>query len=131
MIDWLTLYSYPYIFYNRIYRYENGIDISQLPLDSIADLDTVIIPYLHYDSNNSKPAITVDIIQQWLLSTSTANTTPPAIADKDNNNNDEENNSLPSSALAGKAILFHTNWSEHWNTPRYYSGEHPFLTKER
>jgi len=29
--------------------------------------------------------------------------------------------------LAGKAVLFHTGWSEHWGTPRYFT-EHPFVT---
>ena len=29
----------------------------------------------------------------------------------------------------GKAILFHTGWSHHWNTEQYFDG-HPFLTAE-
>ncbi len=29
----------------------------------------------------------------------------------------------------GKAVLIHTGWSEHWNTPTYLS-DHPFLTQE-
>ncbi len=31
--------------------------------------------------------------------------------------------------LAGKAVLIETNWSQHWNTPRYFEG-HPFLTED-
>ncbi len=31
--------------------------------------------------------------------------------------------------LAGKAVLFETGWSRHWNTPQYFEG-HPFLTEE-
>jgi len=30
--------------------------------------------------------------------------------------------------VAGKAVLVHTGWSEHWATPAYQSG-HPFLTE--
>lgn len=29
---------------------------------------------------------------------------------------------------AGQAVLVHTGWSEHWNTPAYYES-HPFLTQ--
>ena len=30
--------------------------------------------------------------------------------------------------VKGKAILIHTGWSRHWNTPQYFEG-HPFLTE--
>src|SRR5438309_2102198 len=30
--------------------------------------------------------------------------------------------------LQGKAVLFETGWSQHWNTPQYFEG-HPFLTE--
>lgn len=33
------------------------------------------------------------------------------------------------SATAGEAILVHTGWAAHWNTPAYYEN-HPFLTAE-
>jgi len=31
--------------------------------------------------------------------------------------------------VKGKAVLLQTNWSEHWNTERYYEN-HPFLTEK-
>jgi arylformamidase len=31
--------------------------------------------------------------------------------------------------VAGKAVLIHTGWSKHWNTPTYLD-DHPFLTEE-
>ena len=31
--------------------------------------------------------------------------------------------------VAGKAVLIHTGWSEHWSTPAYLN-DHPFLTQE-
>jgi arylformamidase len=31
--------------------------------------------------------------------------------------------------IAGKAVLIHTGWSEHWSTPAYLN-DHPFLTQE-
>ncbi|HUJ14818.1 MAG TPA: cyclase family protein [Thermoanaerobaculia bacterium] len=31
--------------------------------------------------------------------------------------------------LRGKALLIHTGWSRHWNTPTYWNNQHPFLTR--
>ncbi len=31
--------------------------------------------------------------------------------------------------LKNKAVLVHTGWDEHWNTPHYFEG-HPYLTEE-
>jgi arylformamidase len=31
--------------------------------------------------------------------------------------------------VTSKAVLIHTGWSEHWNTPAYFQ-DHPFLTQE-
>jgi arylformamidase len=31
--------------------------------------------------------------------------------------------------LRGRAVLVHTGWARHWNTPEYF-GEHPFLTED-
>ncbi len=31
--------------------------------------------------------------------------------------------------LAGKAVLIHTGWSEHWKTDQYFQG-HPYLTED-
>lgn len=36
---------------------------------------------------------------------------------------------LPTGDCRGHAILFHTGWSRHWGTERYFEG-HPFLTGE-
>lgn len=35
---------------------------------------------------------------------------------------------LATADVAGKAVLFHTGWSEHWGTPQYYE-DHPFLSE--
>lgn len=37
--------------------------------------------------------------------------------------------SLRGRNLKGKAVLFHTGWSKHWGTPRYFE-PNPFLTAE-
>lgn len=73
------------------HRYAEGKDLSELPLESLADLDCVVI--------RVPESVT-------------------AISDL----------ALPDREVAGKAVLFHTGWSRHWRTDRYFEG-HPFLTE--
>ena len=37
---------------------------------------------------------------------------------------------IPKLDLRGKALLIHTGWSRHWRTPKYWSNEHPFVTRD-
>ena len=32
--------------------------------------------------------------------------------------------------VRGRAVLLHTAWDRHWRTPEYWSGRHPFLTRD-
>jgi arylformamidase len=32
--------------------------------------------------------------------------------------------------VKGKAVLLHTGWDKHWRTEEYFSGNHPFLTRD-
>ena len=32
--------------------------------------------------------------------------------------------------VRGRAVLLHTGWDRHWRTPEYWSGRHPFLTRD-
>jgi kynurenine formamidase len=32
--------------------------------------------------------------------------------------------------IEGKAVLVHTGWDAHWRTDEYWSGRHPFLTRD-
>jgi arylformamidase len=32
--------------------------------------------------------------------------------------------------VRGRAVLVHTGWDRHWRTPEYWSGRHPFLTRD-
>ena len=32
--------------------------------------------------------------------------------------------------LSDRAVIFHTGWDRNWRTENYFSGEHPFLTRE-
>ena len=72
------------------HRYADGIDLSELPLESLAHLEGVVV-------RHSGPAIDAG-----------------AFAALD---------------VAGKAVLVHTGWDRHWQTPAYLEG-HPFLTRD-
>jgi len=73
------------------HRYPDGIDISELPLDRLADLDAVVV-----DHSGGGRALG-----------------PDAFAGLD---------------VAGRAVLVRTGWQQHWRTPGYGAGGHPFLT---
>lgn len=74
------------------HRFADGIDLSELPLESLADLEGVVVHVQAYGR-----AIPVKAFEGI--------------------------------ALAGKALLIHTDWSRHWRTDQYFEG-HPFLTRE-
>ncbi len=74
------------------HRYADGKDLSELPLESVAELDGVVI---HAAGIR---VIGVEAIQKI--------------------------------NVKNRAVLFHTDWSQHWNTENYWSGNHPFLTAE-
>ncbi len=72
------------------HRYENGKDLAELPLESVADLDCLVVRV---------PArmTSIDVVP------------------------------LPAAKVAGRAVLFHTNWDRHFGTEVYFEG-HPHLT---
>ena len=72
------------------HRYEHGKDLAQLPLTSLANLETIVIR------------------------AHTRAIDPSYFAGK---------------AIAGKAVLVDTGWSQHWRTEQYFE-ENPYLTAE-
>ena len=74
------------------HRYRDGIDLSGLPLDRLADLATVVV-----DATDAGRAVGVDGFREL--------------------------------DLTGRAILFRTDFSRHWGTDAYFTGN-PFLTAE-
>lgn len=75
------------------HRFENGKDLSQLPLSSLANLNAVVVR----QSYREQKAIDASAFQ--------------------------------SVNVKGKAVLIHTDWSEHWNTEQYFEGN-PYLTED-
>lgn len=73
------------------HRYADGKDLSELPLESLADLEAVVVRAA------AKRGRAMDA------------------------------SAFEGLDVNGKAVLVHTGWSAHWNTPDYLTG-HPYLT---
>src|SRR5256714_3659945 len=81
------------------HRYEDGKDLSELKLTSLANLDGVLVRAKSKEvraKGEADRAIDVDAFRGV--------------------------------NVKGKAILIHTGWDRHWRTDQYFEG-HPFLTK--
>src|SRR6185436_16732672 len=76
------------------HRYEDGKDLSELELTSLANLDGLVV------RAKGEGQRSIDA---------------KAFAEFD---------------VKGKAVLIHTDWSQHWRTDKYFAGTHPFLTKD-
>lgn len=74
------------------HRFEGGADLAALSLESLANLDGIVIR-----ANSESLAVGAEYFQN--------------------------------KEIRGRAVLVHTGWDKHWNTPAYYDN-HPFLTAE-
>jgi kynurenine formamidase len=74
------------------HRFADGMDLSELPLESLVDLEGIVV-----HARPSGRAISAEAFDGLVLN--------------------------------GKAVLVHTDWSQHWRTNQYFEG-HPFLTKD-
>ncbi len=88
------------------HRYEDGKDLSELELRSLADLDGIVINAHPATEENSKAP--------------TGRRTPNLAIGAD---------AFANLEVEGKAVLIHTGWAQHWRTDKYFEGTHPFLTK--
>lgn len=75
------------------HRFANGKDLAELPLESLANLDTAVFHWHWRRGRAVDPALFHGV------------------------------------DLAGKAVLVHTDWSQHWRTDQYFE-EHVYLTAE-
>ena len=83
------------------HRYEDGKDLSELELTSLANLDGRVLRAKGEGLRAKGEA-------------------PRAI----------DANALEGIDVEGKAVLIETNWARHWRTDKYFAGTHPFLTKD-
>ncbi len=82
------------------HRYEDGKDLSELELTSLANLDG-------------------EVVRAKGQGVSAKGEAERAI----------DARSFEGIDVRGKAVLVHTGWSKHWRTDQYFEG-HPFLTKD-
>jgi len=75
------------------HRFEHGKDVSEIALESLADLEGTLISVPFTETL----AITREHVQGY--------------------------------EVRNRAVLIHTGWAQHWNTPAYYEN-HPHLTRE-
>ena len=94
------------------HRYEDGKDLSQLELSSLANLEGILLRAKgeeqrdDWERGRPRPQ-----------SSGNAQLAIPASAFDD-------------LEVKGKAVLIHTGWDRHWQTDKYFEGTHPFLTKD-
>jgi kynurenine formamidase len=88
------------------HRYEDGRDLSELALTSLANLDGVVLSAKGKGQNIEEQSAKSEAVR-----------------------------AIDATAFAGldvkrKAVLIHTDWAQHWRTDKYFEGTHPFLTKD-
>lgn len=94
------------------HRFADGKDLSELELDSLADLPGLCV---HVADSVSSRTMIRDL--------------PGSGRDPDKNPRAIGPEAFGGLDVAGKAVLVHTGWARHWNTDAYFEG-HPFLTRE-
>jgi kynurenine formamidase len=93
------------------HRYENGKDLSELELTSLANLDGKVLR-------------AGDKVLPFGV--------PPlgGRADAELRTRAIQAHAFDGIQVNGKAILIHSGWDQHWQTETYFEGTHPFLTKD-
>ena len=97
------------------HRYPDGKDLAALGLESIADLEGLIVRHVGSAERELERAQFKD---SRTLSLDSPTTSERAISIDD----------VAHLNVKGKAILFHTGWDMRWRTDAYANGSHPFLT---
>ena len=97
------------------HRYEDGKDLSELELASLANLEGVVIRAKRQEQR--------------------AEGREQGAKGEGQSARSEEARAIDASAfdgfdVKGKAVLVHTEWSQHWRTDKYFEGTHPFLTRD-
>jgi len=98
------------------HRYLEGTDLAGLPLESLANLEGVVVRQVGSAERELELARFPNI-------------------ETTGNSSESENRAITTTALEhldvkGKAILFHTAWDMRWRTEAYSNGRHPFLSED-
>src|SRR5262245_36451922 len=95
------------------HRYADGADLARLELESIANLEGIVVRHVGAAERDLDAAFFKDLAFTW----STVSERGITVAD------------LANLDVRGKAVLFHTAWDMRWRTEDYANGNHPFLTE--
>ena len=97
-------------------RYANGTEFHIGRIDMVANTGTYMdAPSHRYASGGDIASIDLEAVADI-----------PAVVHRASGTSIE----IPGLDLRGKALLIHTGWSRHWRTPKYWSNEHPFVTRD-
>src|SRR5256714_4322657 len=97
------------------HRYEDGKDLSELELASLADLDGVVVRARSQEQEAKGGEQSGKRKEQSAKGEEKRAISVDAFRNMDMN---------------GKAVLIHTGWDQHWRTDKYFEDTHPFLTKD-
>ena len=97
------------------HRYPDGKDLAALDLDSLANLEGVVVRHIGSAERELELTRFTDLAKM-AVDSPTANDRAITVA------------AVESLDVKGKAVLFHTAWDMHWRTDEYSNGKHPFLT---
>jgi kynurenine formamidase len=97
------------------HRYPDGKDLAALELDSLANLEGIVVRHAGAAEGELELARFTDLATV-AIEPPTANDRAIALA------------AVEGLEVRGKAVLFHTGWDMHWRRQEYSNGKHPFLT---
>ncbi|MEP6919531.1 MAG: cyclase family protein [bacterium] len=97
------------------HRYANGADLSELPLESLANLEGIVMRHVGTDERTLEQAAfpNIGIVPGDSIPARGRAILPDEVGHHD---------------VRGKAVLFHTGWDMRWRTDDYANGKHPFLS---
>ncbi len=89
------------------HRYEDGKDLSELELASLADLEGVVVRAKGQEQGGKSEGRSAKSPGQTI-----------------------DRKLFEGFDVKNKAVLIQTEWSKHWRSDKYFEGTHPFLTKD-
>src|ERR1041385_5757986 len=97
------------------HRYEDGKDLSELQLTSLASLEGVVIGVKVKGEGAKGPEEGAE---------------GKELSGKGDASRAIDASTFEGIDVKGNAVLIHTEWSQYWRTDKYFEGTHPFLTKD-
>src|SRR5467141_2274342 len=97
------------------HRYPEGKDLSALELESLANLDGLVVRHVGQRERELELAKLKDDLATMALDSSPVHDRAITLQEVEHLD------------VKGRAVLFHTGWDMRWRTEEYSNGQHPFL----